>query len=1746
MSLNTPSHSRAKFTECDTVSALFAAQAERRSEAIAVSCRGETLTYGELAVRANQLAWYLRRHGVGPEVRVGVCVERSPAMVVALLGIVQAGGAYVPLDPGYPAARLRFMLTDAGVSVLVTETALTGTLGSYDGVVVCLDRDAEIISRERAGPVPESAGPDNLAYVIYTSGSTGMPKGVAVAHRSILELFRATYQAADHREDDIWSLAHSYSFDFSVWEIWGSFLHGSKLVIVPAGLAQSPEALWDILRRERVTVLSQTPSALRGLVSYAQGGMSFSQLALRLVISGGEALPGPLAAAILEAGVPIWNYYGPTEATVWSTIHRASTADSRSSFVPIGYPLPKTEVFVLDRDLTPVPVGVVGELYIGGAGLARGYLGRPALTAERFIPHPYSTRPGARLYRTGDLVRYRPDGNLEFLGRGDHQVKVRGFRIELGEIEAALAKHPAVGACVVVAREDTPGEKQLVAYVVTGGAPEAEPRELREYLQERLPSYMVPTAFVQLAALPVTSNGKLDRRALPAPLRDRDLVGDEYVAPRTSVETVLAGIWAEVLGLERVGVHDNFFELGGDSVQVVRVVSEAIRAGIFLTASEFFQLSTIAGLAAGRSGEDLVEVAASGLHRSGYTGPGVPSLIDRGIGDETWEALLRQAGTWEVGPGEIRREIEAIYPLSHMQQGMLFHNLLSPDLREYFQQVVCMLEGPILEDMFVKTWEALLQRHVTLRSAFFWQGLQAPVRAVFRSPGLVWETWDWRDRSRTEQVRKFEALLRSDREQALELHRAPVMRHYLIRVGEQSYRFLWSHHHLLLDGWSLATVLRELFAEYACGVRGSHFHPPAARPYSDYVRWELEQNRREAEQFWRHRLQGFQAPTRLPVEDGVNAVIDSYSAYAEVDLELSPETSTTLKQIARRNRVTLSTLVQAAWALLLSHYIGADDVMFGLTVSGRAAPLAGIDGMVGTLINTIPMRAQVNASMRLGPWLQELHAQEADLLAYEHTSLTDIQGWSEIPRGSPLFDTILVFENHPWPEDDWEAAPELRVRCLQVLERTSYPLTLTVTPGRQLRLRLGYQRVRFSEASIHRLMGHLSRLLEGFASDPGSLLRDLWMLAVIDKGQLLREWNTASRPYLVEQTVGDLFCVQVKRTPYAIAVSMGGVTVTYQEVDARSNQLAAYLRRFGVGPESQVAVCVDRSPTMVIATLAVLKAGAAYVPLDPTYPTERLRLMLKDCGPVVLTESAHIDVLEGWDGRLVVLDKDAEFISQESPALIPCPARSDNLAYVIYTSGSTGKAKGVMVTHRSLANAYFAWEEEYGLRTTCRNHLQMAAFSFDVCSGDLLRALCSGGKLVICPRDLLLAPADLYSLMLREAIDCAEFTPIVLRGLARYLEATGERLDFMRVLAAGSDTWSDTEYTALQQLCGADTRIINSYGLTEATIDSTYFQRATTHAPSAGAVPIGRPFPNTDVYVLDKDLTPVPVGVVGELYIGGAGLARGYLGRPALTAERFIPHPYSTRPGARLYRTGDLVRYRPDGNLEFLGRGDHQVKVRGFRIELGEIEAALAKHPAVGACVVVAREDTPGEKQLVAYVVTGGAPEAEPRELREYLQERLPSYMVPTAFVQLAALPVTSNGKLDRRALPAPLRDRDLVGDEYVAPRTSVETVLAGIWAEVLGLERVGVHDNFFELGGHSLLATQVISAAREALEIDLPLRVMFDRPTVEDMAILALGSPADRRRVERTAELFLELLETPEEAIEAEWIRLRPEEKES
>ncbi len=1051
------------------------------------------------------------------------------------------------------------------------------------------------------------------------------------------------------------------------------------------------------------------------------------------------------------------------------------------------------------------------------------------------------------------------------------------------------------------------------------------------------------------------------------------------------------------------------------------------------------------------------------------------------------------------------KNIADFYPLSPMQQGILFHCLADPKSGVYFDQFSCTIEGNLKIAAFNRAWQQVVNRHPILRTCFLWEGLKEPVQVVHRQVTLPFVHHDWRHVSSVAQQGQIEAFLSSDRCQGFNLTIAPLMRLVLIQHTDHSYHFIWSSHHLLLDGWSVPLIFQEVLAFYKTFSQGQTLSLPSPRPYRDYIVWLQQQNLFEAETFWRQTLKGFTAPTKI--WENQNNQQTSTGNHKEQQLRLPASTTAALQSLAQQHQLTLNTLVQGAWALLLNRYSGEVDVLFGVTVSGRPAALPKAESMVGLFINTLPFRVKVDPEAFLLPWLKQVQVQQVETRQYEYSPLVEIQGWSEINRGLPLFESILVFENYPVDISLSEPGLDLAIKNFRSIEQTNYPLTLSVIPGRELLLTIAYNEgERFAAATIERMLGHLATLLNAMIANPQQRLKEVSLLTAAEKHQLLVELNNTKSDYPQDLCIHQLFEAQVERTPDAVAVVFADQQLTYRELNCRANQLAHELQKLGVGPEVLVGVCVERSLLMVIAILAILKAGGAYIPLDPSYPPQRLALMLEDAQPLVLlTQAQLVAELPPHTAKVILIDtnyfSNIPVKSQQTQNNPISGTKPENLAYVIYTSGSTGRAKGVAIQHSSLVNAYFAWEETYHLRTDVTCHLQMASFSFDVFSGDLIRAVCSGGKLVLCPRDLLLSPQDLYNLMIEEKVDCAEFVPAVLRNLMQYLEESQQQLDFMRLLICGSDVWYTKEYQKFQNFCGSHTRLINSFGLTEATIDSSWFETTTQELVNDQLVSIGHPFANTELYIFDSNLQPVPIGVPGELYIGGASLARGYLHRPDLNCEKFIPHPYSNESGVRLYKTGDLARYLPSGDIEYIGRIDHQVKIRGFRIELGEIEAVISQHPAISASVVTVREDDTANKTLVAYITLHPDQTLTIAELRRFLEAKLPNYMLPTAFVILEALPLTPNGKIDRRALPTPDPTQLISESNIVAPSTPVEEMLAGIWAEVLGIKKVSIHDNFFELGGHSLLATRVISQLRQVFKVELPLRCLFNQPTVAGLA---------------------------------------------
>ena len=1077
--------------------------------------------------------------------------------------------------------------------------------------------------------------------------------------------------------------------------------------------------------------------------------------------------------------------------------------------------------------------------------------------------------------------------------------------------------------------------------------------------------------------------------------------------------------------------------------------------------------------------------------------------------------------------------IADIYELSPMQQGMLFHTLYAPKSGVYFEQLICTFHGHLNVSAFKQAWTQVVTRHPVFRTSFHWDELDKPLQVVHTNINLPWEQHNWLDLTSDEQEKQLEAFLESDRQQGFNLNQAPLMRFTLIQVAEDTFQFIWSHHHLLLDGWCLSIIFKEVFAFYEAFSQGQNLHLGNLRPYRDYIAWLQQQDLSEAETFWRQNLGGFVDPTPLIVSRAQDGTSSQEENYHEQHLWISETLTATLQSFMRQHHLTISTLVQGIWALLLSYYSGKSDVVFGVTVSGRPAMLQEVESMVGLFINTLPARVQVSGEVSLLSWLQQLQAQQVEREQYAYTPLIDIQGWSDVPRGISLFESIVVVENYPLDTSLKEQVSGLSIQNVRSVERTNYPLTLEAIPGQKLCLGISYEGCRFDAATIRRMLGHFQVLLESIITHPEQRISELSLLGAAERHQLLVEWNNIQAEYPQDKCIHHLFEAQVERTPNAVAVTFEEQQLTYQELNARANQLAHHLQALGVGPEVLVGICMESSLEMIVGLLGILKAGGAYVPLDPAYPQERLAFMLENTQvKLLLTKQSLLESLPQSQAQVVNLDTDWQEIQQHSQNNPDTEVHSNNLVYVIYTSGSTGQPKGVLITHRNLVNAYFAWEEAYQLKTEARRHLQMASFSFDVFGGNLVRALCSGGKLVLCPIEYLLAAEKLYELMLFQEIDCAEFVPAVVRNLMDYLQKTKQDLSFMKVMIVGSDSWYIEEHEKLRDLCNEKTRLINSYGVTEATVDSCYFDNTCTKELSEKLVPIGRPFANTKIYILDYHQQPVPIGVPGELYIGGDGLARGYLNRPELTEEKFSQNPFSNSKSERLYKTGDLARYLSDGNIEFLGRIDNQVKSRGFRIELGEIEAVLVQHPKVRESVIVPREDQPGNKRLVACVVPNQK-QLTTIELRRFLKGRLPDYMLPAAFVILEGLPLTPNGKINRKALPIPEILISGLEEEYVPPQTPEEELLAEIWADVLGLEQVGIYDNFFELGGHSLLATQLMSRLYQTFGVELPLRSLFETPNVSGMTEVLMRHETESGKVAAIARLRQQLNQMSQEEIQ-------------
>ena len=1614
---------------------LIESQVERTPEAIAVVCGQEQINYQNLNEKANQLAHHLQELGVGPDSLVGICVERSIDMVVGLLGILKAGGAYLPLDPQIPQTRLMTVVADSNLSILLTQQSLAKQVVDLEVELIYLDTDWSKLSSRPCHNLASVAVPDNLAYVIYTSGSTGQPKGVAVGHRALVNYVYSISDRLDWSTCNDFLLAQSIAFDFSKTILWSSLCWGKCLHLLSEDSAIDAARFANYLRDNTIDVLKITYSHLSTLQSSIANPAEL--LPRQRLILGGEASPATWVSTLqgLSHECEIFNHYGPTETTVGVLTYHCADAVDDSGSLPVGRPLANSQAYILDAQLQMVPMGVSGELHIGGIQMACGYLNRPDLTAEKFIANPFGD---GHLYKTGDLVRYRPDGTIAYLGRIDHQVKIRGFRIELGEIEAALTQHAQISAGVVLMQENDLGDQRLVAYVISDG--EISGEDLKTELKQRLPDYMVPMVIVPLDEIPLMPNGKIDRKALPAPVFRAT---EKFIAPQTERQTLIASLFAEVLSVpaETLGIYDDFFDLGGHSLLAMRLITSLRQAfETEIPLKVLFETPTVAG----------VDVA---LEMKGSGGLSIP----------------------QVTPAP--RDSTPI-PLSYAQERLWFLAQLEGTTATYNMPSAVRVEGVFDLAMLQQAINAMVRRHEVLRTTFpvvngtavqhIHSAMAIPLQVVEASELKV-SASDW---------------LSHEAQQPFDLATGPLLRLALIRIEADVAILMVTIHHIISDGWSISIFIRELIALYR---NDSEAKPLSTLPiqYADYAQWQRQwlQGAVLATQldYWRQQLAG--APTLLELPtDHPRPAVQSFRGQTQV-VTLPEALSEQVKALARKHQVTLFMTLLTAFQVLLYRYSKQPDIVVGSSIANRQQ--ADLESLIGLFVNTLVLRSHINETDSVSDLLRQVKQMTLDAYSHKDVPFEQVVEALQPQRSlahSPLFQVMFMLQNMPRSPLE---LPDMTVTPLPAESVVAkFDLILSVEESDQgLACHWEYSTDLFEPETIGRMASHFEVLLTAMVADDSQAIATMPLLTSAEQQQFA-EWNATAAPY-PDLCLHTLIDRQAKQTPEAVAVAFEADQLTYQELNTKADGLAHYLQSMGIGPDSLVGICVERSVDMMVGLLGILKAGGAYIPLDPNYPQQRLAFMVEDANvKLLISQSWLLDLLPHYHGETVCLD-------QPIPAAAAPPSTAshsaDTLAYMIYTSGSTGRPKGVQITHNAVVDLIHSQRQDLGI-TQADTILSAASFSFDMSVLELWLPLVVGAQLVLVSREVAQDGLRLAEQINTRGVTLMQATPATWRML---LDANWSGSSQLQIICGGEALTPDLA-KALRERCAT---LRNFYGPTEVTVWATQ-QDITDSTP----ITVGRPLTNTQTYLLDEWLNPVPVGVPGELYLGGVRLSRGYYKRPSLTAERFIPNPFGQTLGDRLYRTGDLARYLPDGTIDYLGRADYQVKLRGFRIELGEIEAVLDRHEQVRQCTVMIHKDTADQERLVAYIVSDTDAQHLKQQLKQHLRQHLPDYMVPNVVMCLPTLPLTPNGKVDRKALPEPDYERTT---EFVAPQTEAQKLIAALFTKVLTLpvEQVGIYDNFFELGGHSLLATQVIARMRQIFHVNISVRQLFETPTVAELA---------------------------------------------
>lgn len=1630
---------------------LIEAQVKRTPHSPAVTCGDQSLSYQELNRRANRVAHALQELGVGADVPVGLCVERSIDALVGLLGILKAGGGYVPLDPSFPNHRLRLMLEDAQVSIVVTQAHLRNHFQSFHGQICDVD---SLATSTPGGPeqenLPQSVSPDQLAYIIYTSGSTGQPKGVAVTQGSLVTSLQARLRYY-HDPVSRFLLTFSLAFDGSVTGIFWTLLQGGELIIPSEASHREPTELAALIERHRVSHVVWVPALYQTVLGEA---LSTQLESLRTVITAGESLPIELLRRHYQLlpHATLYNEYGPTEATVWCSVYQ-TTREETGARVPIGKPIPHMQLYVLDERMQPLPISVPGELYIAGECLARGYVNNPQLTQERFLANPYV--PGTKLYRTGDIARYRADGNVEFLGRRDQQVKLRGYRIELGEIEYVLSNFPGVHQAAVLLREDKRGQHRLVGYVAGEPSLKNGLEEIRRDLITRLPHYMVPSIILPLDRMPLGATGKVNRQALPAPERP-DGHAAAKTSPRNQIEESLAELWKSVLEVSDVSIHDNFFEQGGHSLLATQLVSRI---------------------------RELFEVDVS-----------LPVLFERptiaAVAEEVTRLLQREQKISAMPP-IISVPRDQPLPLSYSQQRMWLLYQLAPESTAYNMPFASRQLGQLNKGALRSTIDTISGRHEAFRTTFMMKET-GPIQVIHPFCPPHWIEVDLRQVPADQRQQQAVQLVEQEANRPFDLEKGPLARFLLIEIEPDDHILMLTMHHIIGDQWSFGIIGYEFALLYNAFSRGEvPSQKPVPLQYADYAWWQrrclTDDWLSTQADYWRKKLAGL-PKLSLPTDHPRPAVQTFNGSHCMVELPASLVER--LKQFSAQHNATVFMTLLACFQILLSRYTGQTDIAVGSPIANRTQ--SAVESIIGSFVNTLVIRTDLSDNPTFGELMVRVRNTALEAYANQDFPFDKLVGMMHSARdqsSAPLVQVLFNVPNAP--------IRDIIVQGLSWMpfevetQAAQFDLSLTVDTEFSRKAYLTFNTDLFEPLTAERMLGQYKILLQNALAHPHGKLSELQILTAPERKLMLEDWNRTQRDYPRSECFPQLFEAQVKRTPDAVALSMGQNALRYGELNARANQLASYLRTLGAKPGVTVGIGLERSLEKVIALLAVLKTGAAYVPLDPEFPRDRLRFMAQDASlALLLTTAALSDRFDHQSCRLLYLDREMGSIAQMADHNLGPIATPQDLAYILYTSGSTGQPKGVEIPHQALVN--FLWSIRHEPGCTAQDVLlSVTTISFDIFGLELYVPLLVGARVEIASRAAATDGRQLRSLCESVRPTIMQATPATWRML---IEAGWLGSKNLTVLSGGEGLPPDL----VPLLFDRSLALWNMYGPTETTIWSTIERIERVDQE----ITIGRPIANTDVYILDQSLQPVPIGVTGELYIGGHGLARGYRGRPELTKERFIPHPFSPEPLARLYRTGDLAHYRPDGRIVHLGRVDNQVKIRGFRIELGDIEAALSRHPAIRQTAVTAWDDRQGTKQLVAYVVCREGSVPNQTELRTFLRSEVPEYMVPSRFIFLSSMPLTANNKVDRKALPSPAAS---FSDEpsHSAPRNQVEIQLTTLWQQVLDVSKVGVHDNFFDLGGHSLKAARLFYLLEQVYGRRLPLAMLFQAPTIAEFAAI-------------------------------------------